>query len=75
MDPEVTLRDMILIAEQDAPSEDSYETLAELVRSLDAWLCRGGFLPKRWADPQIKAAMSDVRRSLEIIPGEEHERT
>lgn len=32
---------------------DQAEKLAELVIALNNWISRGGFLPRRWKDPQV----------------------
>jgi hypothetical protein len=33
-----------------APGCGDAERLAELVLAIDGWVCKGGFLPKRWED-------------------------
>lgn len=55
MDPDRNLREQLQLAEivLDDRSDDSMVMaaavgLADLVQSLDAWLGRGGFLPRRW---------------------------
>ena len=52
MDPDKLLKDMREIA-NDIDTGDGHpydrDRLAELVLSLDEWLTKGGFLPKRWA--------------------------
>jgi len=55
VDPNATLkelRDLVSDAidrDERLNTEDTYR-LAELVRALDGWLTKGGFLPQAWED-------------------------
>jgi hypothetical protein len=58
VDPDETLKEMreIAMRMEEAPESftpkslfSAFERLAELSSSLDAWLSRGGYLPKEWA--------------------------
>lgn len=50
MDPEEALRQIRELANPDNcfDARDCYLELAELVRGLDEWITRGGFLPADW---------------------------
>lgn len=57
MDPDSNLTEQLEIAKDILGAvdhggdidEDDVARLAELIESLDEWIRRGGFLPKRWA--------------------------
>lgn len=47
MDPDANLAEIRRLIEKDADlSDDQLERLVVLIRSLDEWMSRGGFLPK-----------------------------
>jgi hypothetical protein len=54
MDPDVNLREQLQLCrhlldlEPEELDPDDVQRLCELVESLDDWILRGGFLPKRW---------------------------
>lgn len=51
MDPDACLREARSVAAellQIEGDDDRAERLAELVTDLDAWIVKGGFLPRRW---------------------------
>jgi len=49
MDPDANLAEIRRLIEKDADlSDDQLERLVVLIRSLDEWMSRGGFLPKAW---------------------------
>jgi hypothetical protein len=60
MDPNATLKEMRWLAawltstEAHDPDEEAMnaDRLAELVKALDGWLSRGGFLPSAWEAPR-----------------------
>ena len=63
MDPDANLREQRELAQNiqtawdrdDEPPEfdpTDVARLAELVIALDGWICKGGFLPERWAKNQ-----------------------
>ena len=56
MDPNATLEQLRQLAVQvlnpdreDALVDEAAEEMAELVRALDDWISRGGFLPAAWS--------------------------
>lgn len=48
MDPDETLREMRAICSGANGDYDDAERLADLFRSLDNWITKGGFLPAAW---------------------------
>lgn len=53
MDPTVTLAKIReLLAWPHALDGQSADELVDLVRALDEWITRGGFLPEQWPVPQ-----------------------
>lgn len=60
MDPDENLREQLELAKRitkfiahdhdPSPALPDAERLAELVLALDAWIHRGGFLPRQWKE-------------------------
>ncbi len=48
MDPNATLEELRRLTETCDLSDDELERLVVLVRALDEWISKGGFLPKAW---------------------------
>ena len=52
MDPDACLAELLALTvgvdEDRPPGPAAAARMAELVRDLDGWLARGGFLPQRW---------------------------
>ena len=48
MDSDVCLEDMLRLADQEVISDGEVEELCWLVGGLNAWLRRGGVLPRNW---------------------------
>lgn len=61
MDPNQTLKEMLevssgIIYDVDAGASvdtDDAIRLAELVRNLHVWICKGGFLPDKWVNKEV----------------------
>lgn len=65
MDPDANLREQLELAERlndengYGPGEDmsaDAARLAELVLALDGWIRRGGFLPERWRNDDVRSS-------------------
>jgi hypothetical protein len=57
MDPNENLKNQLALAaqiEKESGHSDDVRDLVELIRVLDEWLNKGGFLPNRWRSAPVE---------------------
>lgn len=81
MDPDKALEDLRRLVSElgDEVGEESSSLwstatqLSETFEALDAWIERGGFLPKAWQASGDAAALAEVRRLFKIVEHEDNQ--
>lgn len=64
MDPNAALAELrALVADGHETDSDDHDRIAELVRALDTWISRGGFLPAAWQQPAARPHVTEHNRT------------
>jgi hypothetical protein len=70
MDPNATVDEMLTLANdgfiRDGLTSDEADRFINLFNALDEWLCRGGFIPDRWAQVPVNAIPLPVTKVLHV---------